>query len=92
MKAHKLATPRKYQHLARITAQVTFPIDMLRYDSCHPCDPQDAITITNILEKGGGGVVYVEAFTSGPEPPWTYGRWNSFMCECEPVTLDEVTR
>lgn len=86
----KLLTPHTYQHYARITAQITFPVDMLRYDSCYPCGVEDTAVIAQTWQSGGGGVVHVCAITASPVPPWTIGRWESFLCTCEPINASDA--
>ena len=64
-----------YQYRFRVTSSMSFPIDMLRYDSCWPAHETEALEIERGFASGG----YDKPITielRGLSPP-TVGRWNS---------------
>lgn len=65
-------------------ASATFPLDMLRYDSCYPASETDAHKIENSFSHSGEGksakdlaITIVRAVTE-PKRPFTVPRWESF--------------
>jgi len=52
-----------------------FPIDMLRFDACHPVSEDDSKSITEMMYPEGGTV---EVRLSTPKSYPTVGRWRSF--------------
>jgi hypothetical protein len=67
-----------YEHIATVKGRGLFPIDMLRYDGCHPLGPEHAGRITASLMGdmvvGEIKVRKVNARTLGYSPD----RWSSF--------------
>lgn len=55
----------------------TFPVDMLRYDSCYPCDTESAL---NMLSDTGLRKVVVMS----SEAP-TVARWASFLWDVSKI-------
>lgn len=67
-----------YRHLATVTSRSDFPIDMLRYDRCHPLTEMDSNAIRASLAAHEGVVVVVERVSNSKDPNWTIARWASF--------------
>ena len=66
----------------------TFPIDMLRYDGCHPATEEDSVKIMStmpILKKEAVTVTISRVASKNWSP--TYDRWKSFGWE---VTVYEI--
>lgn len=71
-------------HTAMVTGTSHFPIDMLRYDSCHPSD-QEAVGVVSdfMIDDDVDGKLklrscHVTQVTNEREPEWTPERWASF--------------
>ena len=85
----KLANSLKYRHVVEVTTSNSFPVDMLRYDSCFPLTETDALVIQLSLNP----MVYeykeyrvrVARYYDTKFIRWSEDRWNSFHC-----TLEEV--
>lgn len=75
----------KFRHVARVTFFSCFPMDMLRYDRCHPYRSGDVARITASLTNPKMEQVEVEvvAYANTRTAPWTVDRWNSFGCSLE---------
>lgn len=59
-----------------------FPIDMLRYDICHPSQTEDAINIALATrESNFAGTITITRHTSYKNSMPSYDRWNSFGWE-----------
>ena len=73
---------RLYVHQARVTGFGEFPLDMLRYDACHPATEADTAVIEHSRERRS---VNVEQTSAQRHDPWTVGRWSSFGWTIEPL-------
>lgn len=65
---------------AKISGFGSFPIDMLRYDSCVPMTERDAQLIGETFSRVGSWEIYVRRVKSGD---FTYERWTSFGSRIE---------
>lgn len=76
----------KYQTF-KVKALGLFPLDMLRYDSCHPATELDSSLISRNLDAHGvGGVeVTVARWVYGKYDQPTVARWASFGCSVSDV-------
>ena len=74
-----------------VTGQGEFPIDMLRYDACHPYTPQDVSNIDGGLRLEEGRLVtrLVTLIHNAAGRGWrpTDGRWNSFGWDVRDVEV-----
>ena len=73
-----------HTHRAKVVGRGQFPIDMLRYDACHPateaCSTAIAATFAphvNLSEVETRSVTVVQQHLS-VRPNWTPERWASF--------------
>jgi hypothetical protein len=68
-----------------VTGGVRFPVDMLRYDSCHPCSGEDAAYMDRALDRGilasERAAHPIKLAHVGTNRYWTptSERWKSFM-------------
>lgn len=86
----KLNGSLKYAHRARISGHGRrFPLDMLRYDACHPATPRDVAildaTIGEICDVPATWEVIVVRFSEAKHHNWTVERWKSFSVTCFPL-------
>jgi hypothetical protein len=56
-----------------------FPMDMLRYDTCHPVSMEDAAKMDNELRQPEIVELEHRAMTKAWTP--SVDRWKSFMCQ-----------
>jgi hypothetical protein len=70
-KAVKAGEPERYI----VRGALSFPIDMLRYDSCWPASEGDSTIIHSTIAYENKGAVEVTVFARAP---LTVGRWESF--------------
>ena len=94
MSTTKMSPTLKYRHIATVRWIGKFPIDMLRYDSCHPADSE---AITAIIQGGAGATVapvplkaHLVAYSVDKRWPFTHDRWHSFGCNIEPMSIGEL--
>ncbi len=68
-----------YEHEATVEVRGAFPVDMLRYDSCHPASGEDAHAIAQSLAQHPREPyrVVLKAL-SRSKTHWTPERWRSF--------------
>ena len=59
-------------HTFKVRGKGSFPLDMLRYDACHPVRPEDVDSLTEILGDEPRTV------TLNSNHPPTVKRWASF--------------
>jgi len=95
MKGSKLDSPLKYSHLLKVTLRPhqSFPLDMLRYDNCHPHNEIDSSAIEDTLcgPSSVPRVIIVEKYSTAAVPDWTLDRWRSFgKPDVSIVTRNEV--
>lgn len=64
-------------HVFVVRGRGSFPIDMLRYDVCHPSTERDSATIMATFERRAGVREVREVELVGTHTP-TDGRWESF--------------
>ena len=69
-----------------------FPLDMLRYDQCHPARADDAAVIGYTRTERtlrGNGASRVRLTHYAPRRSWlpTSGRWSSFLWSVDPQSL-----
>lgn len=81
---------RMYHHKIFVEGRFQFPIDMLRYDECHPASESDSGQIMKTFEPGGSDeneTIMLIHYT--PYKHWepTKARWASFGWK----VLDHVT-
>lgn len=88
----------RYRSLALITTILKrsfypFPIDMLRYDKCHPLTEHDAHVVEESIRSEGGdehyGVVVVRLH-DGADPRWSVARWESYGFEVERIGEEQA--
>ena len=65
-----------------VSGNRSFPIDMLRYDTCWPRTQQDTAAIQRSLVRGSAEAIALKGLRSPTE-----GRWSSFG-----YTVSDVTR
>lgn len=68
-------------HEATIHFHGSFPLDMLRFDSCWPKQETDAAIIESSFRRGADNMsvrVLCRKEHKSPELAWTDGRWESF--------------
>lgn len=76
-----------YEHVAKVTGFLPFPIDMLRYDYCFPVTEDDSRKIMETLNpdirahQTENWTIFVKTATTSKHPLWTVGRWESFGWE-----------
>lgn len=75
--SRKIATNR-YLQLARVTGRGAFPLDMLRYDACHPRTGDDVSALHATFQERGTRSVVVCRFSQTASEAWTSDRWFSF--------------
>ncbi len=73
-----------FAHVLEVRYRGKFPTDMLRHDRAWPRTPADATVID--LSRGGTVQVVRHHSHRDPEVAWTFDRWQSFGCECVPVS------
>jgi hypothetical protein len=61
-----------------VTGRGTFPLDMLRYDSCWPYSSEDVFK----MESDAREQRSIRLVTGSDHSP-TIGRWNSFMWDAK---------
>ena len=66
--------------IAKITGRGEFPIDMLRYDRCHPASSEDCDKIARSFTGFGEWTVTV---AKDSRRSWTVARWSSFGVKLE---------
>lgn len=71
---HKLTTTLKWAFHFRVTGVGSFPLDMLRYDSCFPLDSGDATRLDDRERR----TVCLVHYTSDARWSPTARRWESF--------------
>lgn len=73
---------KAYHHTFTVEGAGTFPIDMLRYDCCHPDRGEDAGAIEEYPQRDRGlstrRSVQLARITAGRGWQPTAGRWASF--------------
>ena len=71
-----------YEHEATVEVRGAFPVDMLRYDRCHPASGEDAHAIAQSLAQHPHEPyrVVLKALSRSREH-WTKARWRSFGAE-----------
>lgn len=67
-----------YSQSIAIQGHGSFPIDMLRYDSCYPDSSEDASKIHDSLEKFESKTIRVRRLVDSKKKMWTFDRWKSF--------------
>lgn len=69
-----------YSTLFTVEGRGPFPIDMLRYDCCHPNRPEDAEKIMDSYGDRPRKAYTVQVVRTHPQRHWmpTTGRWESF--------------
>jgi hypothetical protein len=69
---------KMYRHNFKVTGVVSFPIDMLRYDSCRPAHEHDSNAIIRTFD-GHLEKPIVEVWCLNRSPGWgpTVERWKS---------------
>ncbi len=68
-----------------------FPLDMLRYDQCHPAGGDDAAMIKDrLVEDGAVKTRRIRLVTRGMPRHWqpTAGRWSSFLWSVDPESIE----
>lgn len=72
-----------YVHNFNVKGMGSFPIDMLRYDSCYPRTEEDSGKIHGTLGCGRADKEEITISHYGSKKEWmpTHGRWKSFMWE-----------
>lgn len=91
MKGQKLTSKITHKHFAIVRTSGAFPLDMLRYDLCHPVEEIDSRKIEQSLNpmiEAQAIAVLVARFTESAEPRWGYDRWASYRCEIEEVNSE----
>jgi hypothetical protein len=83
---HKLSSPRKYKQATLVRFSGRFPIDMLRYDTCHPATEADAGKIERSFDDHDEVTVTVVRYAWAKDQKWTVDRWRSFGCTLEPAS------
>lgn len=82
METTKLTCSLKYRSTATFIAKygAPFPLDMLRYDACHPATSEDAAAIARSHDPGiqETSPVTVVRYHDTKDPRWTAARWESF--------------
>lgn len=93
--AGKLDTPSRPRYVSYLLVKVakcgTFPLDLLRYDRCHPAQERDANQLRESLMPyvEGEQEILVERFHVDPDPAWSYANWLSHSgIEVESVAPD----
>ena len=66
-----------YIHEFQVVGQLTFPVDMLRYDSCFPATSEDAVKIAPHFEREGTEEIHLVSYSEKSWVP-TQARWISF--------------
>jgi len=97
MKATKLDSPLKYRHFAKVTVLPFshFPIDMLRYDNCHPHEEVDASMIEDSFHMRVGAesrTILIEQYAETSMARWTVKRWESFGAKIEPIAREDIQK
>ena len=59
-------------HTFKVRGKGSFPLDMLRYDACHPVRPEDVEAITD------DDTTRIRVLTLNSNHPPTVKRWASF--------------
>lgn len=67
-----------YTHIFLVTGRGAFPLDMVRYDTCHPQTGDDVDTM--IDDTNSTELRTVKLVAAGKRKNWqpTYERWASF--------------
>jgi hypothetical protein len=95
MKGDKISTALKYRHVAEITGEREFPIDMLRYDRCSPWEERDALMIQRTLNpmiESKPWRIRVMRYYDTATVQWSLDRWNSYHCEVTEINGYEPRR
>lgn len=71
----------KYHQTFTVKSRFSFPVDMLRYDSCFPCTQSDASEITDSIMQLDGFEVDVARNVGRKNDQPTIARWESFSCQ-----------
>lgn len=73
---------------AVVQGRGSFPVDMLRYDSCYPNSERDSSLIEGTLRdymSKNRPERWSICIRSAGENPWTVGRWESFGCKIHDI-------
>jgi hypothetical protein len=73
--------PRRYRHTATVETHGAFPVDMLRYDACHPATETDAYDIARSVREHEPVTARVERIDDDRMGRWTDARWRSFAAQ-----------
>ena len=76
---------RKYFQTFTVESTFSFPIDMLRYDSCFPHTERDSGEITDSITSFKGFSVEVGRYVKYKNIQPTIARWESFNCKVSKV-------
>ena len=82
----KLDSPMTHYTVLKVEGRGTFPVDMLRYDACHPATEEDALRIRATHDEVAKWVIFVKKYTSpkfAKGAVWSTPRWESFGCSVE---------
>lgn len=78
---------QRYRHECLVIGNGAFPMDMLRYDCCHPKGPEDVnAMVYSLRSRDDGGIgsrqyrvtLVRESDHKEISKAWTTARWNSF--------------
>ena len=64
----------------------TFPLDMLRYDSCFPASTKDANIIFDSIKCHNNGKVEIGRYIQNKKDRPTIARWESFSCKVSDIS------
>lgn len=69
-----------FAHAKPVDPRQRFPLDMLRYNSCSPCDAEIDLKSNKLQE------VLIYQVSVALAPIWSHVRWGSYGWEMIPVT------
>jgi hypothetical protein len=74
----KMVTPLKYRHYAVVHIDGPFPLDVLRYDRCHPFEEVDSRAIEASMQLGEprtSRFIVILKFSEASREPWFTQFW-----------------